>query len=145
VIQAMFLNKIKVTALTVLVGLCVMGPGAAVLIGQTLPAQTTAAQPPRPEAILRALSQPPAGGSRDVDGGIVELVEPGQWKCSAHFTDSVQLPGAERPGTAAVVRALSRPPAGVSRDVDAILIEQVKPGLWKGRAFYTESVQLRYP
>lgn len=40
-------------------------------------------------------------------------------------------PAAEPPGDAAVLRGLSRPPAGVSRDGIVIVKEQVRPGQWK--------------
>jgi RNA polymerase sigma factor (sigma-70 family) len=94
--------------------------------------------------VLEELSQPPAGGSREVESSFAHQGDapPGQTKYSARFIDSVELSGTERPGKAAILGALSRPPAGVSRDVDSILIEQVKPGLWKCSVYHTESVLL---
>ena len=51
-------------------------------------------------------------------------------------------PTAEPPGDATVLRALSRPAAGMFRDDIVIVKEQVKPGLWKCTAHYTESIRL---
>ena len=51
-------------------------------------------------------------------------------------------PAPEPPNDASVLRALSRPPAGVLRDDIVIIKEQVKPGTWKCTAYYTELMQL---
>src|SRR5262249_6262309 len=57
--------------------------------------------------------------------------------------DGVQAqPAAEPSGDAAVLRALSRPPAGAFRDEIVLVKEQVMPGQWKCTAYYTESVRL---
>ena len=52
-------------------------------------------------------------------------------------------PGVEPPpGDVAVLRALSRPAAGVSRDDIVIVKEQVTPRQWKCTAYYTETLRL---
>ena len=51
-------------------------------------------------------------------------------------------PGPEPPSDASVLRALSRPPAGVVRDDVVITKEQIRPGTWRCTAYYTESMPL---
>lgn len=51
-------------------------------------------------------------------------------------------PMAEPPGEAAVLTALGRPAAGVSRDDVAIVREQLTPGRWRCTVYSTQSVQL---
>jgi hypothetical protein len=49
---------------------------------------------------------------------------------------------AEPPDDAAVLRALPRLPAAVTRDHVCIVKEQVKPGPWKCTVYYTEAARL---
>ena len=58
--------------------------------------------------------------------------------------DGVQAqPGVEPPpADAAVLQALSRPAAGVSRDEIVIVKERVTPRQWKCTAYYTETLRL---
>lgn len=51
-------------------------------------------------------------------------------------------PIAEPPGEAAVLKALGRPAAGVSRDDVVIVREQLTPGRWRCTVYSTPSVQL---
>jgi hypothetical protein len=51
-------------------------------------------------------------------------------------------PAPEPPSDASVLRALSRPPAGVVRDDIVFTKEQVRPGTWRCTAYYTESMRL---
>src|SRR5262245_7393028 len=51
-----------------------------------------AAEPPADATVLRALSPPPAGVSRDDIVIVKEQLMPGQWKCTAYYTESVRLP-----------------------------------------------------
>jgi hypothetical protein len=52
----------------------------------------TAAEPPADAAVLRALVRPPAGVSRDDIVLVKEQVKPGQWKCTASYSESIRLP-----------------------------------------------------
>lgn len=48
--------------------------------------------PPGDAAVLRALPPPPAGVFRDDIVIVKDRVKPGQWKCTAYYTEYVRLP-----------------------------------------------------
>jgi hypothetical protein len=49
-------------------------------------------EPPGDAAVLRALARPAAGVCRDDIVIVKEQVGPGQWKCTAYYTESIWLP-----------------------------------------------------
>jgi hypothetical protein len=55
-------------------------------------AQAQPGAEPSDATVLRALAPPPAGVFRDDMVIVKEQVKPGRWKCTAHYTESIQLP-----------------------------------------------------
>ena len=56
------------------------------------PARSPAGEPPGDAAVLRAIPSSFAGVSRDDVVIVKEEVNPGRWKCTAYYTESVLLP-----------------------------------------------------
>ena len=86
-------------------------------------------QPPADATVLRALSPPPAGVLRDDMVIVKEQVKPGKWKCTAYYTESMQLPFGVVPlgkKIQSVIIEPGRPMAAAEFKADAIFRETWK-------------------